>query len=60
MITNTGATFERQMPLPLPARSAATLEFILGAFVGIVPVAIGLMFYQRCAVMPRRMNFLPR
>lgn len=49
IVTNTGATFEHDIPVavPTPVTTTASLfnQAVLGAFVGIVPVAIGLMFY---------------
>ncbi|APG94085.1 metal transporter [Sinorhizobium americanum] len=49
LVTNTGATFEHEIPVavPTPVATSATLssQALLGAFVGILPVAIGLMFY---------------
>lgn len=63
MITNTGATFEHEIAVavPTPVANAATLwsQMLLGAFVGIVPVAIGLMFYPALRGVGRvGMNFL--
>jgi hypothetical protein len=49
VVTNTGATFTREIevavPTPRPSGSTLLMQAIVGAFVGIVPVAIGLMFY---------------
>lgn len=49
VVTSTGATFEHQIPVavPTPQATSASLvsQGILGAFVGILPVAIGLLFY---------------
>ena len=49
VVTSTGATFEHEIAVavPTPARDSGQLvsQAMLGAFVGIVPVAIGLMFY---------------
>lgn len=48
-VTNTGATFDHEIPVAVstPKVSGNTLvsQAILGAFVGILPVAIGLMCY---------------
>ncbi|WP_119389817.1 metal transporter [Taklimakanibacter lacteus] len=48
-VTNTGATFEHDIPVAVETPQATSLNFaaqaMLGAFVGIVPVVIGLMFY---------------
>jgi len=49
LVTNTGATFEHEIPVavPTPVATAGGLmsQATLGAFVGILPVAVGLMFY---------------
>jgi ZIP family zinc transporter len=49
IVTNTGATFEHEIEVavPTPTRDSMSLasQAMLGAFVGILPVAIGLMFY---------------
>lgn len=49
IITNTGMTFDHAIDVAVPTPTRATMSFtsqaILGAFVGILPVAIGLMFY---------------
>lgn len=49
ILTNTGATFEHEIPVAIPTPmttwNSLISQAILGAFVGIVPVAIGLMFY---------------
>jgi hypothetical protein len=49
VVTNTGATFKREIevavPTPRPTGYTLFMQAIVGAFVGIVPVAIGLMFY---------------
>ncbi|MCR5857422.1 metal transporter [Mesorhizobium sp. J428] len=63
IITNTGATFEHEIAVavPTPVANAATLwsQMLLGALVGIVPVAIGLMFYPALRGIGRGgMNFL--
>lgn len=63
MITNTGATFDHEIAVavPTPVANTATLwsQMLLGAFVGIVPVAIGLMFYPALRGVGRGgMNFL--
>ncbi|WP_312418280.1 metal transporter [Shinella sp.] len=48
-VTNTGATFDHQIAVavPTPVATSGSLwsQAILGAFVGILPVAIGLMCY---------------
>ncbi|MBX3579566.1 MAG: metal transporter [Rhizobiaceae bacterium] len=49
LVTSTGATFEHEIavavPTPQPDGSRLWSQAILGAFVGIVPVVVGLMFY---------------
>jgi zinc transporter ZupT len=49
LVTNTGATFKHEIevavPTPRPSGRALLMQAIVGVFVGIVPVAIGLMFY---------------
>ncbi|WP_018238741.1 ZIP family metal transporter [Ensifer sp. BR816] len=49
LVTNTGATFDHEIPVavPTPTVSSGTLasQAILGAFVGILPVAVGLLCY---------------
>lgn len=49
IVTNTGATFEHEIPVAVPTPTRDTMgltsQVLLGAFVGILPVAIGLMFY---------------
>ena len=49
VVTSTGATFghEIAVAVPTPAQDSGTLllQGLLGVFVGLVPVAIGLMFY---------------
>lgn len=62
-ITSTGATFEHEIPVavPTPVATSGSLvnQALLGAFVGMVPVAIGLMFYPALRGVGRGgMNFL--
>jgi ZIP family zinc transporter len=49
IVTNTGATFAHEIPVAVATPTSASLglaaQAALGAFVGILPVAIGLMFY---------------
>ncbi|MPZ58275.1 MAG: metal transporter [Rhizobiales bacterium] len=49
VVTGTGTTFKHEIEVaiatPRPSGSALTMQAIVGVFVGIVPVAIGLMFY---------------
>lgn len=48
-VTNTGATFDHQIavavPTPVATSGSLLSQAILGAFVGILPVALGLMCY---------------
>ncbi|MQW58660.1 metal transporter [Sinorhizobium meliloti] len=48
-VTNTGATFDHEIPVAVPtpkvSGSGLVSQAVLGAFVGILPVAIGLMCY---------------
>ncbi len=62
-VTNTGATFEHEIAVavPTPVATSGSLwsQAILGAFVGILPVAIGLMCYPALrGAGPRTMTFL--
>lgn len=62
-VTNTGATFEHDIPVAVETPQGSSLNFtaqaMLGAFVGIVPVVIGLMFYPALrGAGPQVMNFL--
>jgi zinc transporter, ZIP family len=49
LVTNTGATFEHEIavavPTPVPTPGLLLPQAIVGIIVGILPVAIGLMFY---------------
>jgi len=49
IVTNTGATFEHEIAVAVPTPTANSMSLVtqavLGVFVGILPVAIGLMFY---------------
>lgn len=49
VVTNTGATFTHEIAVAVATPTRDSLSFaaqaVLGAFVGILPVAIGLMFY---------------
>lgn len=63
VVTNTGATFghEIAVAVPTPTRDATSLvsQAILGLFVGLVPVVIGMMFYPALRGVGRNgMNFL--
>jgi zinc transporter, ZIP family len=63
LVTNTGATFEHEIavavPTPVPSSSQLGAQALIGAIVGILPVAIGLMFYPALrSVGPRGMSFL--
>lgn len=63
IVTNTGATFEHEIAVavPTPTRDATSLvpQALLGVFVGLVPVAIGMLFYPALRGLGRDgMNFL--
>ena len=63
VVTGTGATFEHEIPVavPTPEVTSGSLlsQGILGAFVGILPVAIGLMFFPALrGAGPGAMRFL--
>jgi zinc transporter ZupT len=63
LVTNSGATFEHEIPVavPTPQQNAGTLtrQAVLGAFVGILPVVAGLMFFPALrGAGPRAMRFL--
>ena len=63
IVTNTGATFEHEIAVavPTPTHDATSLlpQALLGIFVGVVPVAIGMMFYPALRGVGRDgMNFL--
>ncbi|MAN47726.1 MAG: metal transporter [Hyphomonas sp.] len=63
IVTNTGATFEHKIAVAVatPQASAGSLrsQALIGAFVGILPVTIGLMFYPALrGVGQNGMNFL--
>jgi hypothetical protein len=49
VVTNTGTTFKREIEVAVPSPRLSggmlAMQAIVGAFVGIVPVAIGLMFF---------------
>lgn len=49
LVTNTGMTFDHVIDVAVPTPTEDSISFgsqlILGAFVGILPVALGLMFY---------------
>lgn len=62
-VTNTGATFAHEIPVAVatPELTAENLfsQAILGAFVGILPVVVGLAFYPALrGAGPTLMNFL--
>jgi zinc transporter ZupT len=63
VVTKTGTTFDHEIPVavrtPEAHLSQLVPQAVLGAFVGIVPVAIGLMFYPALrGVGSRGMGFL--
>lgn len=49
LVTTTGITFEHEIAVAFPTPTPDSVDFVsqafLGAFVGLLPVAIGLMFY---------------
>ncbi len=57
LVTNTGATFEHQIKIAVAAPKNQTgslgIQALIGGFVGIIPVAIGLMFYPLMRSMQR-------
>ena len=62
-VTRTGAAFEHPIPVavatPVVTSSNLVAQAILGAFVGILPVAVGLMFYPALrGAGPATMDFL--
>ncbi len=63
IVTNTGATFEHEIGVALPTPTARgsllRSQAIVGAIVGLLPVALGLMFYPAMRGVGRQgMNFL--
>jgi ZIP family zinc transporter len=63
IVTSTGATFAHEIPVavatPIADRTSLIPQALLGIFVGIVPVAIGLMFYPALRGVGRNgMDFL--
>lgn len=63
LVTNSGATFEHEIAVavPTPQQNAGTLtrQAVLGAFVGILPVVAGLMFFPALrGAGPQAMRFL--
>jgi ZIP family zinc transporter len=63
IVTSTGTTFLHEIAVAVPTPTAGSMSFasqaLLGAFVGIVPVAIGLMFYPALRGVGRNgMDFL--
>jgi len=57
LVTNTGATFDHQIEIAIAAPKNQTgslgIQALVGGFVGILPVAIGLMFYPLMRSMQR-------
>src|SRR3546814_14039360 len=49
IVTSTGATFEHEIPVavstPKPTYGQLRLLALIGLFVGVVPVALGMLFY---------------
>lgn len=63
VVTNTGTTFAHEIAVAVPTPTRGSMSFVsqatLGACVGILPVAIGLMFYPALRGAGRRgMEFL--
>ncbi|CAN7711016.1 ZIP family metal transporter [Mesorhizobium sp. LjNodule214] len=63
VVTSTGTTFGHEIAVAVPTPTRDSLSFaaqaVLGAFVGILPVAIGLMFYPALRGVGRNgMDFL--
>lgn len=63
IVTNTGATFDHQIPVavptPQPTATALGAQAIIGLIVGLLPVSVGLMFYPALRGVGREgMNFL--
>ena len=63
IVTKTGATFEHEIevavPTPTPDVNQLRPQALVGAFVGILPVAIGLMFYPALRRLSREgMSFI--
>ncbi|MBX9457376.1 MAG: metal transporter [Rhizobium sp.] len=63
LVTNTGATFAHNIAVavPTPQQNSGTMmrQAVLGAFVGILPVVAGLMFFPALrGAGPRAMRFL--
>jgi ZIP family zinc transporter len=63
VLTNTGTAFEHEIPVavptPKPDGNALWGQAVIGAIVGLLPVAVGLMFYPALRSVGRRgMDFL--
>jgi ZIP family zinc transporter len=63
LVTNTGATFDHAIAVAVTTPTADSMSFasqaVLGIFVGVLPVAIGLMFYPALRNIGRHgMSFL--
>lgn len=63
LVTNTGATFEHEIPVavptPVPTVNMLVPQALVGAIVGLLPVAVGLMFYPAMRNLGQRgMDFL--
>ena len=63
VVTKTGATFDHEIPVAVATPEARSNQLVpqalLGAFVGVLPVAIGLMFYPALRGVGRQgMGFL--
>ncbi|OHC56166.1 MAG: metal transporter [Rhodobacterales bacterium RIFCSPHIGHO2_02_FULL_62_130] len=63
MVTNTGTVFEHEIPVAVPTPKVSAgqlrLQALVGAIVGLLPVALGLMFYPAMRGLGRQgMNVL--
>ena len=63
VVTRTGTTFDHEIPVAVPTPEAHANQLVpqalVGAFVGILPVSLGLMFYPALrGVGPSGMSFL--
>lgn len=63
VITSTGVTFEHEIPVavqtPRPSGRVAWIFVLIGLYVGVIPVAIGLLWYPLVSRLePRGMDFV--
>ena len=63
VVTNSGATFEHEIPVAVPTPTATfgqlRLQGLVGIIVGVLPVAIGLLFYPALRGVGAKRNELP-